>query len=100
MNIYSFFQSTEKREWAYQNNSLNASLFVLYVHKCKHCQNTHKLEKNLEFSWFGNFFFKILFIYSRETQAGGEAGSMQDPNAGLDPGSPGSGPGLRVALNR
>ena len=28
----------------------------------------------------------------RETQAEGEAGSMQGPNAGLDPGSPGSHP--------
>ena len=32
----------------------------------------------------------------RDTQAEGEAGSMQ----GLDPGSPGLGPGLKVALNR
>ena len=34
-----------------------------------------------------------------ETQAEGEAGSMQRA-AGLDPGSPGSHPGLKVALNR
>ena len=33
-----------------------------------------------------------------ETQAEGEAG--REPNAGLDPGSPGSGPGLKAALNR
>ena len=35
-----------------------------------------------------------------ETQAEGEAGFMQEPDVGLDPGSPGSGPGLKVALNR
>ena len=27
-----------------------------------------------------------------ETQAEGEAGSMQEPDVGLDPGTPGSGP--------
>ena len=31
----------------------------------------------------------------REKQA-----PCQEPNVGLDPGSPGSGPGLKVALNR
>ena len=36
----------------------------------------------------------------RETQAEGEAGSMQGADLGLDPGSPGSGPGLKAALNR
>ena len=36
-----------------------------------------------------------------ETQAEGEAGSMhREPDMGLDPGSPGSCPGLQVALNR
>ena len=35
----------------------------------------------------------------REREAEGEAGSMQGPNMGLDPGSLGSGPGLKVALN-
>ena len=35
----------------------------------------------------------------RETEAEGEAGSMQEPDVGLDPGSPGSGPGLKAALN-
>ena len=35
-----------------------------------------------------------------ETQAEGEAGSMQEPDMGLDPGSPGSRPGPKVALNR
>ena len=34
-----------------------------------------------------------------ETQVEGEAGSMQEPDVGLDPGSPGSGPGLKAALN-
>ena len=34
-----------------------------------------------------------------ETQAEGEAGSMhREPDMGLDPGSPGLGPGLKVAL--
>ena len=31
-----------------------------------------------------------------ETQAEGEAGSMQEPDVGLDPGSPGSHPGLKA----
>ena len=35
-----------------------------------------------------------------ETQAEGEAGSMhREPDVGLDPGSPGSHPGLKVVLN-
>ena len=35
-----------------------------------------------------------------ETQAEGEAGSMhQEPDVGIDPGSPGSGPGQRQAPN-
>ena len=34
-----------------------------------------------------------------ETQAEGEAGSTQEPDVGLDPGSPGSGPGPKAALN-
>ena len=34
-----------------------------------------------------------------ETKAEGEAGSMQGPDVGLDPRSPGSGSGLKVALN-
>ena len=37
----------------------------------------------------------------REREAEGEAGSMhQEPDLGLDPWSPGSGPGLKAALNR
>ena len=35
-----------------------------------------------------------------ETQTEGEAGSMcREPDVGLDPGSPGSGPGLKAVLN-
>ena len=34
-----------------------------------------------------------------EIQAEGEAGSTREPNVGLDPGSPGSHPGPKVALN-
>ena len=48
-------------------------------------------------------FFKIfyLFIHERqrkeaETQAEGEAGSMQESNVGLHPGSPGSSPRLKA----
>ena len=56
-----------------------------------------------------SFFFLLrfyLFIHGRhrereaETQAEGEAGSMQEPDMGLNPRSPGSGPGLKAALNR
>ena len=51
-------------------------------------------------------FFKILFIYSSETQrepetqAEGEAGSMwgAQPDVGLDPRTPGSCPGPRAGL--
>ena len=35
-----------------------------------------------------------------ETQAEGEAGPCREPDMGLDPGSPGSRPGLQAALNR
>ena len=55
----------------------------------------------LTFHW-KSFFFN-LFIHDRhrdreaETQAEGEAGSMhQEPDAGLDPGSPGSHPGPKA----
>ena len=34
-----------------------------------------------------------------ETQAEGEAGSMPEPDAGLDPWSPGSRPGPKATLN-
>ena len=59
--------------------------------------------------YFRNVFFFKDFIYSSktqrhrerkaETQAEGEAGSCREPDVGLDPGSPGSGPGLKAALN-
>ena len=49
------------------------------------------------------FFFKILFIFhgtqrerEAETQAEGEAGSMQGPDVRLDPGTPGSRPGPKA----
>ena len=53
------------------------------------------------------FLFKILFIYSwktwkgreAETQVEREAGSMQEPDVGLDPGSLGSHLVLKAALN-
>ena len=35
-----------------------------------------------------------------ETQAEGEAGSMREPDVGLDPRTPGSRPGPKAALNR
>ena len=38
--------------------------------------------------------FIYLFMREAETQAEGE------PDVGLDPGSPGPGPGLKAALNR
>ena len=34
-----------------------------------------------------------------KTQAEGEAGSCREPDVGLDPGSPGSHPGLKATLN-
>ena len=49
------------------------------------------------------FFFKIyLFIHSKRAkrEAEGEGGSMQEAQrVGLDPGSPGSHPGLQAVLN-
>ena len=53
------------------------------------------------------FFFKILFIYSWETQRERERqrhkqrekqAPCREPDMGLDPRSPGSGPGLKAAL--
>ena len=55
------------------------------------------------------FFFKILFIYSRETPTERERQRhrqrekqppCREPDVGLDPGSPGSRPGLQAVLNR
>ena len=50
---------------------------------------------------FLNKDFIYLFMREREaeTQAEGEAGSMQGARRGLDPGSPKSRPGRKVALN-
>ena len=54
------------------------------------------------------FLFKILFIYSQETQKERMAQKhrqrekqalYREPDVGLDPGSPESGPGLKAALN-
>ena len=51
---------------------------------------------------FKDFFLRF-YLFTRdtqreaETQAEGEAGPM--PNVGLDPRSPGSGPGLKAVLN-
>ena len=54
------------------------------------------------------FFFKILFIYSLETQRERERqrhrqrekqAPCREPDAGRDPRSPGSHPGLKAALN-
>ena len=49
-------------------------------------------------------FFKILFICERhrergETEAEGEAGSMQGANVGLDPRTPGPHLGLKAGAN-
>ena len=48
------------------------------------------------------FFFKILFIHERHRERETEAETsrlMQGADVGLDPGTPGSCPGLKVALN-
>ena len=50
------------------------------------------------------FFFKILFVYSRKTHAHREAETQteekqapcREPDAGLDPGTPGSCPGVKA----
>ena len=49
------------------------------------------------------FFFKILFIHERERQRHRQREKQapcSEPDVGLDPGSPGSHPGLQAALNR
>ena len=53
----------------------------------------------LLFLFFFFFLRFYLFVEDTETQAEGEAGSMQEPDVGLDPGSPGSHPGLEAVLN-
>ena len=55
-----------------------------------------------------DIYFLIFYLFietqrerEAETQAEGEAGTMQrEPDVGLNPGSPGSCPGLQAALNR
>ena len=45
------------------------------------------------------FFFLRFYLFmrdQRETQAEGEAGPCREPNVGLDPGTPGSCPGLKA----
>ena len=45
------------------------------------------------------FFFKI-YLFTRETERQREKQApCREPDRGLDPGSPGSGPGLKAALN-
>ena len=57
-------------------------------------------------SSFTLFFFLKIYLFmidierEAETQEEREAGSMQEPDVGLDPRSPGSHPGLQAALNR
>ena len=51
------------------------------------------------------FFFKILFFHERHTEwqrhrQREKQAPCKEPDAGLDPGSPGSRPGLQAALNR
>ena len=56
--------------------------------------------------YFFFFFFKILFIHrdrEREKQRHRQKEKQaphREPDVGLDPGSPGLRPGLKVALNR
>ena len=50
-------------------------------------------------------FLKILFIHERNTEEQRhrqreKQAPCREPDVGLDPGSPGSCPGLKVALNR
>ena len=50
---------------------------------------------------FNQYFFKrfYLFIHERHRQREKQA-SCREPDVGLGPGTPGLGPGLKVALNR
>ena len=61
----------------------------------------------ISISFFVSFFFNILFIYSWETQRERQRHRQREkqvlcgePDVGLDPGSPGSHPGLKAVLNR
>ena len=56
------------------------------------CTGLSFIEKWKELGYYF-IFLKILFIYSRETQTEGEAGSLHgEPDVGLDPRIPGSRP--------
>ena len=63
--------------------------------------------EQLLFFIFLKFFLKILFIHERHTQRERQRhrqrekqAPFREPDLGLDPWSPGSGPGLKAALNR
>ena len=63
----------------------------------------HPGAPSLLFIFLKNIFFIYLFREKEreaETQAEGKAGSMQEPEVGLDPESPGSHPRLQAAPNR
>ena len=68
----------------------------------------HLLQYLNAFLFFLSFFFKIfiyLFIHERHTERERhrqreKQAPCREPNVGLDPRSPGSGPGLKAALNR
>ena len=54
-------------------------------------------------SFSATFYFKdFICFYFRETahKQGEEQAACKEPDVGLDPGSPGSHPGMKVALNR
>ena len=56
-------------------------------------------------AWSQHFFFKILFIYNSHTERVRQRhrqkqAPCREPDVGFDPRSPGSGPGLKAALNR
>ena len=92
----------------------------MYACACTHAQirvraHTHHVLTSFTLNfWPQIFFFKILFIYSWETERErqrerGREGQRhrqrekqapcRQPDLGLDPGSPGSRPGLQAALN-
>ena len=71
---------------------------------CHCCPRAGKEKRGFTFTRF--FFFKILFLFTRHTQRERQRhrrrekqAPCKEPNVGLDPGSPGSGPGLKAVLN-